>query len=760
MGIDCTYTEMSLETSFVNPYNFVDIDYSVKATDDINKIKGEERFTGVMHCIMTAKTPIAIPDTEEKQPDNAHKEYKFMTYPNGKHFIPASSIRGTIRSVFETATDSCFSTTRDNTKLDERLSATRGSEVKAGVLVKQDGTWKLYAATRYMLRASGKPNKNRSNPKAWDDKCCPAYVPIDDKKGRYIFIDGKKYYDGDKVCFDRLTKKNGEDIKYQSKRGISCAPIASKVYDPAAKCSGQDEGYLVIGEPIRGKHHSSIFKVDINTTKPEPYSNDVIERAFEGLKRTVALYNDKSVNNNLKARKDTSPHYGYPAFEGLEEKGGIPIWYLEEKIEKKTKRKTGEKRLYFMMANIGRRAFYKTLNEHLREKDKCTDRKHLCPACRLFGIANSTGSSVGSRIRFTDAVCMTEELIDKQKTMLAELGKPRTSYMPFYSRGSKSYYDKHLVPGYDSNDVTIRGRKFYWHSENFDKINKDPDNPVLKTDRNASMQLAKAGAAFEFDIYFDGILEKELRQLVWSVNFFENDKDGKMCHKIGHGKPIGLGSVKISIDHISRRLIDKNGYHIVPYNINYTHEPILSTASYVKQLKFIVDFSHCQDVSYPYVVPENDALKQKVKAVGDSNALANHHWFTENKSGGLYGHDHEVQFLPRIPESNNNQKQQTQELFVYIAEEKKSDTVWIAAYPLDNVQRKSLVGSERVQVDMVKEWACEDNIRSNVDKRKTILLPSNTKKKLIDLAMQLYDHVYVATKSGNSKYDDGWKQMK
>ena len=690
MNVKCTYDKLSKDISFVNPYNFVNVDFSQKAVADIEEIKEKERLTGVIHCTITSKTPIAIPDTEKEQPKNEHKEYEFMKDPYGRHFIPASSIRGMIRSVFETASDSCFSTVRDNTLLDARLDAKEAPDVKAGILVRENGKWKLYAAERYMLKAvkGGKPGNK--NIEAWDDERCKPYVPEVDSLGHFIEIKGKKIRDGEPVRFSRLLDGSKKEILYKSKKNFSCAPVVKRVFlydDP--KAANLSKGYLVIGEPIRNKHHSSVFKADIETQSPINYRQDIIDRAFDGLKRTVDVYNDPAVNRNLKQdrrneeeqeQNNTNIHYGYSAFERMVKKGILPVWYL-----------TKGDLLYFMMANIGRLTYSKSLNDHLNKKAPCRKREELCPACRLFGMAGDTGNSLGSRIRFTDAICMTEEKISLEKTMLAELAKPRTSYMPFYSNVSEGDYRNRNNPGYDSSGVTIRGRKYYWHSTNFEEINKN--KKVSKSERNSSMQLAESGSIFKFDVYFDSILEKdELRQLVWALNFFENKSDGNMCHKIGHGKPIGLGSIKITVDGIEKRVFDDKGYRVEPYKMNYKVNPFAESQS-LKQLQAIVDFRNCQDVSYPYVKPDAET-EIAVKKANDDNALANHRWFTENKSGGQRGHNHEIQFLPTISGLNDKKDHKNVNRTQKTGSRNKSDAVeindqWLYVYLAELEKKKT-----------------------------------------------------------------------
>ena len=152
-------------------------------------------------------------------------------------------------------------------------------------------------------------------------------------------------------------------------------------------------------------------------------------------------------------------------------------------------------------------------------------------------------------------------------------------------------------------------------------------------------------------MYFDRITLQELRELVWSLNFWENKADGKMCHKIGHGKPIGLGSVKIVVDQIvCRSFSEKNGYEIKENKnlIDYSsEEPIKDDSNdrcrTIAALKKICNFDNAMKTRYPYIAnPENINVGRNV------NDLANHKWFGENKSAGMQGHDHPIQLLPGV----------------------------------------------------------------------------------------------------------------
>ena len=107
---------------FVNPYNFIDVDWNNTARADVKENEGN--LTGVIKCKLTSVSPLAIPgDIIKRIPlgdDEYHYEYEFMKSPAGKYMIPGSSIRGVIRSVYEAVTNSCFVTANDNTTFTQR----------------------------------------------------------------------------------------------------------------------------------------------------------------------------------------------------------------------------------------------------------------------------------------------------------------------------------------------------------------------------------------------------------------------------------------------------------------------------------------------------------------------------------------------------------------------------------------------------------------------------------------------------------------
>ncbi len=116
---------------YINPYNFIPYDHDREVSRG-NNIVSEKKLTGEIRCSLSVKTPLAIPDAGARfrsKTCNDHFIYPFMT-AGGVPVIPGSKIRGMIRNVYETVTNSCFSVINCNTLTRRDSTALR----KAGLL--------------------------------------------------------------------------------------------------------------------------------------------------------------------------------------------------------------------------------------------------------------------------------------------------------------------------------------------------------------------------------------------------------------------------------------------------------------------------------------------------------------------------------------------------------------------------------------------------------------------------------------------------
>jgi len=208
---------------------------------------------------------------------------------------------------------------------------------------------------------------------------------------------------------------------------------------------------------------------------------------------------------------------------------------------------------------------------HLERSKQIPD-SGLCPTCRLFGMPaiEENISTPGARpeafagqVRIGDAHWSKDNSPDYDPTiLLTELSTPdATSYL-YFTPGRKS----------------LRGRKFYYHHgggklllsvEQQQKralalyeayMKKQPIKDIQQAlddglDRKTLIRPLSAGAQFEFEVEFQNLDIDELSLLIYTLELGCNPAKPQneiiyrpgVYHKLGYGKPAGLGSVAILI---------------------------------------------------------------------------------------------------------------------------------------------------------------------------------------------------------------------
>lgn len=162
--------------------------------------------------------------------------------------------------------------------------------------------------------------------------------------------------------------------------------------------------------------------------------------------------------------------------------------------------------------------------ETRRRDEKKRDRNVTilaCPACRMFGLLDRDRVHLG-HINFSSARLLSQP--DFQWQTLAPSGAPGPRHRTFYGVTSTGFRD-------------ARGRKFYYHQP------QGIHNTQNKNDQNKTVETLVPKAQFEFTVAYENLSESELALLIFSLMLEE-----PMCHKIGMGKGLGLGSVQITIE--------------------------------------------------------------------------------------------------------------------------------------------------------------------------------------------------------------------
>ena len=218
-------------------------------------------------------------------------------------------------------------------------------------------------------------------------------------------------------------------------------------------------------------------------------------------------------------------------------------------------------------------------------------RSELSPADRLFGwVSQEQGDDGGykGRIRVVCDNGPRSEIIERLngELPLTILGQPKPAQGRFYvadGRGVQHGVDKRDA-GYDTNsDKYLRGRKQYWHHKGLE-THKDVKSPALdywhpsvedrtqvkrngryqeyrrpdkddqpqKDPQNRSIKgWIRPGTEFKVSLYVQNLQSEEVGALLWLLSRPEGH-----YFKLGYGKPLGFGSVRIEID--KKRYEDKS----------------------------------------------------------------------------------------------------------------------------------------------------------------------------------------------------------
>lgn len=238
---------------FTNPYTFVEGEGESKKYENLIE-KGAN--TGVFTCRIYPKTPILIPDPFDKkvlresistsdsgeERKTEHYSYKFLHIgdeKNIKPIIPGSSIRGPLRNMYETLTDSCYATARP----DQYITARPKRAFEPGLLKKTGNNWRLYSARRYKFQID------------------EYFAKIGKGLGPSI----------SSMTYKAAVGNYGKDVRF-NKHIVTTTVKGREITQYFAKDIGSktavEDGYYYVGEYISNKKYESIFCV-------KGYSKDI-----------------------------------------------------------------------------------------------------------------------------------------------------------------------------------------------------------------------------------------------------------------------------------------------------------------------------------------------------------------------------------------------------------------------------------------------------------------------------------------------------
>lgn len=177
-----------------------------------------------------------------------------------------------------------------------------------------------------------------------------------------------------------------------------------------------------------------------------------------------------------------------------------------------------------------------------RGRQKCATLDELCPACRTFGYLEGEATHKGL-VNIGQAELENDASRRSPAIQLPALYGPNVTI----EQGGRTVVNEKY---YGSKDDP-RGRKFYLHHRAFEE---GFPHAAQKRDYVEPMEV---GAEFSFEVAFENLSSHLLSALVASLALSDSatvgDETVKVRHKLGYGKPAGLGSAHIAVE---RALLD------------------------------------------------------------------------------------------------------------------------------------------------------------------------------------------------------------
>lgn len=500
---------------FVNPYNFIGFPQEkAKAYTDTDV------HTGMVQYTITTKTPLFIPNSSsdkafvESDQTADHKSYDFFSYtemdPGIRYeneypipVIPGSEIRGVVRSVYETLTDSCMGMLNS-----EKRMVKRSAEQFSPALIYRDNTGKMSLYRAKSLRI-GEESVKGSYPRVFED----------DKNGTVFYY--KEPERNQKNHYKPITEYSRVRGKYKK------------------------TGYLIKwGMGVKKKRYHLYSVSGKECIKDIDISRDIIERKLFPILESYLSQPGLS-QENKRAYEEYSEDL--KAFLHGDAGAYFPVNYSEL-----------NKGIYYLAPSI----FSKEVSENKTETladvfAPCRD--DYCPACDLFGyVGKNNEFSRGSKIRFSDLYTVGEKSAkdyylngNSGKVTLQTLGEPKLGNVDFYLKRpygadfwTYDYYTSHGRTEIEKG--TLRGRKYYWHHR---KVNTS--GHMKASHLNKTIRPVRENIVFEGSLYFENISEKQLKQLIWILN----SGTEKLGLKLGGAKPLGYGSISCKVEQVLERKI-------------------------------------------------------------------------------------------------------------------------------------------------------------------------------------------------------------
>ena len=555
---------------------------------------------GRIICRVTTESALVVGDNHDDKSEPTKVEQYFL---DNKPAIPATTLRGLISSTVEAATNSTLRVLSKDDFYSYRRQMDKGLSA-IGTIVFEAEKPRLRPLTLPTVNGvKGEPVKVRTEyQKVFEKPNLKVYLnkPViyktyrnDDKQffylkiqnrnwqndGTFIFDDNQHWKDGrgvDYLISQKSLKNNlltqqdynkitDENERKEYTRGILRILATSERDLPNTRTheifipyTEESEKWKTLEIPQNVMHKfyelsdqmTETVKKKVQAEIRKARSENKSEEAIKSIKRKLLPYEPIDTIRNSNPKNDDDFTFrlkeGDLVYFSLDEKSQVneislsSIWR-----DRKEMPHNGE------IKGVTAHDFFEIIDQELLPFN--SKREQITLAEQMFGFVEQVtdenkkpGLALAGRINFSAARALNrpeDDYLEREWKTLKILASPKPPSPAMYfkkSNGQAGYVSKNeLKPSRTGSHP--QGRKFYLHHKNTNNWEtKEADENV-----NQKMQIkpVKKGVSFLFHIDFENLSPVELGALLYAL-----DPTDKFRHKIGLGKPLGLGSVKIDIE--------------------------------------------------------------------------------------------------------------------------------------------------------------------------------------------------------------------
>ncbi|MEH1885198.1 TIGR03986 family type III CRISPR-associated RAMP protein [Nostoc sp.] len=528
----------------IAPYNFVElpekvVEVSPESLPQENRYC-ENRYTGRIKCTLTTESPLYIRCGLTKEEFECGAETKdlpdfFYTNPlekSTKPVIPGSSLRGMLRNLVEIISFSKIDRVSDHQRLFFRAVAANSNKDSLGKEYKQYVSPKNIEAGYLSQDKEGwyiQPAKTIKNETfAWvrDREINLSNIKkfnADEYHPQYISI---SYENVDRYMSDRANRLFALDVD---------SPNIYKAKGVLVTSGNMKQG----SESSPRRNHCIVFEKNSISAQLR-----IDDKAIEHYRNALTDFQKKSPfdENWGMLNENCSVVFYYPP------QTGNKVGFFGQSPNFRIP--------YSPEGNGQATTVVDFIPSHLNNR---TNSSIIDLADAIFGWVKEDEEKKlpqnlrqrGSRVYITDAKYKFDKngiwyKGNPDDTLIPQiLSEPKpTCFQHYLVQPDEIKADQSKLKHYASQpelETVIRGHKLYWHKG----INLDIEHPE---GNNASgTQITKnkpinRGVIFKFDIHFENLTNIELGTILWILDIAQSDK---YRLKLGMGKPLGMGAVKI-----------------------------------------------------------------------------------------------------------------------------------------------------------------------------------------------------------------------